>query len=644
MRTVVKPLGLLGLTCLALFLGLRIGHSGWKPPLPGIPDAGLLVSRVLQGSNLIGTILGVRILGLTISATFFNSSNDGIISRYTRERLLHACRLSALWALVNVTIALSTLATVLGLPIRELFGKNLIATYMWALPPSRAYLISGIIAIGLALLGILAVSLNTTFAMVLLAMVAIATPLLNSHQASFGDHSLALTSSVIHGLAIATWLGTLWAIIPFFRDHELQVVHRYSAFALVTVGAVLMSGVGASYARLKNVADLWASDYGHLVIIKVLIFSVLLALAWQARKRLDTKRTLWSVVRIEIVLMACALGFGLALKVTPPSRNTGNFNSAAEEILGFSFPEPPTIKSLLLGWQPDWFVLIFCVIAVFLYLRGAIRVSANQVPWAIGRTISFVFGIMCVIWSTSGGISRYAMISFSAHMISHMVLSMLAPVLITLGAPVTLALRALPASHDKSLRNARAWILSLLHSKFVRFTTNPIFVLLIFTVGLYGLYFTSIFATLMASHTGHVFMSVHFLISGLLFAYLVIGVDPAPRKIPYWSRLLLVLVALSIHAFFGLAIMQSQEPLGNAWYSTVTPPWLIDSLHDTQVAGGFAWAFGEIPMLVLLVVISIQWSRSDERLARQKDRAADRDGNQELDEYNQRLLDLHNRQ
>ena len=135
-------------------------------------------------------------------------------------------------------------------------------------------------------------------------------------------------------------------------------------------------------------------------------------------------------------------------------------------------------------------------------------------------------------------------------------------------------------------------------------------------------------------------MSIHFLAAGMLFSYTVIGVDPAPRRIPHWARLILILVALSLHAFFALAIMQSASPIGDAWYSTVTPPWLIDPLHDTYVGGGFAWAFGEVPTLFLVVIVAIQWSRSDTRLARQQDRAADRDGDLALRAYNDRLKEM----
>ena len=139
-------------------------------------------------------------------------------------------------------------------------------------------------------------------------------------------------------------------------------------------------------------------------------------------------------------------------------------------------------------------------------------------------------------------------------MIQHMVLSMIAPIFIVLSTPITLALRALPAQKSKDHRSTREWLLAALHSRYSKLITHPLMVLGIFTFGLYALYFTPLFATLMASHTGHVFMEIHFFISGLLFSYVVIGADPGPRVVPYWSRLMIVLVGLSLHAFFAIAM------------------------------------------------------------------------------------------
>ena len=144
-----------------------------------------------------------------------------------------------------------------------------------------------------------------------------------------------------------------------------------------------------------------------------------------------------------------------------------------------------------------------------------------------------------VVWATCGGVAWYAPVSFTLHMVSHMALAMLAPVLLVLGGPITLALRVIPPATGGA-RGPREWIIWALHSPATRFVTNPVLVLLLYTVGLYGLYYTDLYATLMSSHLGHFAMQVHFLAVGYLFYWVVIGVDPGPRRLGYPARLVLL--------------------------------------------------------------------------------------------------------
>jgi putative copper resistance protein D len=182
-----------------------------------------------------------------------------------------------------------------------------------------------------------------------------------------------------------------------------------------------------------------------------------------------------------------------------------------------------------------------------------------------------------------------------------------------------------------------------LHTPLTRLLTNPIFVLVIYVLGLYGLYFTGLFGWLMGSHVGHLAMEVHFLASGYLFAWIIIGIDPRPRPLPYWARFALLLVALALHALFAVVIMMGNTPLGIDWFGMVRPPWVPDPLDDTRFGGGVAWGLGEIPTLILLVALVIQWSRADDREARRIDRQADRDDDAEMRAYNDYLAGLNSR-
>jgi putative copper resistance protein D len=225
----------------------------------------------------------------------------------------------------------------------------------------------------------------------------------------------------------------------------------------------------------------------------------------------------------------------------------------------------------------------------------------------------------------------------------HMMLSMLAPALLVLGGPVTLALRALPAARADSPPGPREWLLAAVHSPVARVLTHPIVALVLFIGSFYALYFSGLFDAALTRHWAHLAMNAHFLLVGYIFYWPLIGVDPAPRRLPPLGRLGMVFASLPFHAFFGIVLMLSASVIGAQFYSALALPWVPDLLAEQRLGGGLAWAAGEIPLLVVLVALLAQWARDDERAARRADRRADSDGDAELAAYNAMLREMANR-
>ncbi|MGW2259736.1 cytochrome c oxidase assembly protein [Streptomyces sp. NPDC001780] len=305
---------------------------------------------------------------------------------------------------------------------------------------------------------------------------------------------------------------------------------------------------------------------------------------------------------------------------------------------GTTMDLPPFTLARALGYSPDLFFLIGCLLALGLYGWGVLRLRRRGDSWPAGRTVAFVLGVLTVALVMCTGLNDYGMVMFSVHMVQHMVISMVSPILLLLGAPVTLALRALPVAGGGHT-GPRELLLALLHSRYVRVVTHPAFTIPLFIASLYGLYFTPLFDFLMGSRPGHIAMMVHFLAVGLVFFWPIMGVDPGPHRPGYVMRMLELFAGMPFHAFFGIALMMASEPMVDA-YRTPPASLGIDALADQNAAGGIAWAFSEIPSVLVLVALVYQWYRSEQRQARRSDRAADRDGDKELAAYNAYLASL----
>ena len=89
-------------------------------------------------------------------------------------------------------------------------------------------------------------------------------------------------------------------------------------------------------------------------------------------------------------------------------------------------------------WSADPFFLVACLVALALYGWGVVRLVRRGDKWPVGRTVAFVVGVLLVMLVTCTGLNDYGMVMFSVHMVQHMVISMLSPILLLLGAPVTL--------------------------------------------------------------------------------------------------------------------------------------------------------------------------------------------------------------
>ncbi|RJT87115.1 cytochrome c oxidase assembly protein [Cryobacterium melibiosiphilum] len=355
-------------------------------------------------------------------------------------------------------------------------------------------------------------------------------------------------------------------------------------------------------------------------------------------------RYFWWLVVTELGFMGLASGVAAALArtATPVAQvvTTEQLTSTPAQVLtGQVLPPELTFSRYFTEWNFDIAWALFCAFGIFFYLAGIWRLRRRGDTWPLHRTILWVAGLLALFYITNGGVNVYEKYLFSTHMLAHMMLTMLVPLLLVPGAPVTLAARAIAKRQDGS-RGAREWILLAVHSRFAGIIANPLVAAGLFAGSLYVFYYSPIFSWATTDHLGHMWMIVHFLITGYLFVQSLIGIDPVPFRLSYPFRLLLLIGTMVFHAFFGLTLMMGTGLLLADWYGAMGRTWGLSAIGDQQFGGGIAWGVGELPTIALAIVVAIQWSRNDEKVTKRLDRNADRTEDAELNAYNERFAKL----
>ena len=463
------------------------------------------------------------------------------------------------------------------------------------------------------------------------------------HASADTSHSLAVNSMLMHLLGISVWLGGLVLLFAFRSESGerfLELLKRYSTLALISYVAIALSGVTAALLRIPSWQGL-LSEYGLLVLAKVALFVVLGAIGFLHRRWITSSApaaSFWRLAAVELLIMATTFGVATALgRTAPPTIDTPLAPPTPAQILsGDPLPPELTPLSYLTVWDFDILWITVCGFAAYFYLRGVARLRARGDAWPWLRTASWLLGILTLGYVTNGALNAYQEYLFSVHMIGHMVLSMFIPILLVLGAPVTLLSRAVQARKDGS-RGMREWVLWAVHSPYATLISHPIVAALNFALSLVLFYYTPLFRWATEQHLGHQWMLVHFLITGYLFAQALIGVDPLPHRTSYPLKLMLLIGTMGFHAFFGLSLMNEQTLLLADWFGSMGRTWGEDPLTDQSTGGAIAWGIGEIPTLLMVLAVVTQWSKSDEREQRRSDRASDRSGNEDLAAYNQML-------
>lgn len=659
----------LGLAAALLFSGAAAAREVSDPG--ALIRWGLPISKALHNVSL-ATVIGGLIFAVGILPRNANGSRSKDTSTpehpaFSRA-LAVAAAAGAAWTLSAIAVLVLTYSDVAG---QSLSGDaeftRALVYFMTDIETGRAWLAVTIVAavVTTALFGVRSLTgLAITLVLSLVGMVPIA---LIGHSSSSSDHEGAINSLALHLVGVSAWVGgiIMLAVLSGIltggntsasagakSDITEPTLRRFSALAGFAFVLVFSSGVINASIRITSWHDLFGSAYGQMVLAKAVATLMLGAIGLMHRQwvipqlhrkgaALSSRRVLWQLVIAELLIMGATSGIAVALgRSAPPQPTTFAPDASPAFILsGYELPPELTPERWLTEWRLDWLWIAIAVFGLVSYVLGVAKVRRRGDKWSWFRTVNWVIGLLVLTYITSGPPSVYGRVLFSAHMVDHMALTMVAPIFLVLGAPVTLALRALPARGDGS-RGIREWLLLFVHSKLSQLVTHPLFAAANFAGSIVLFYYSDAFGYAMRDHVGHELMNLHFALTGYIFVLSMIGTDPLPRRAPYPMRLLLLLATMGFHAFFGVAIMGGTGLLAADYFGNLGRAWGPSALLDQQMGGAVAWGIGEVPTLLVAIGVAVMWSRSDARESKRTDRAADRNNDADLTAYNDMFAKL----
>ncbi|MEV6065215.1 cytochrome c oxidase assembly protein [Nocardia sp. NPDC052001] len=647
----VSVLAAMGGAVAAVVAALVVGLSSAQAlSLLGIPDPGPLTTYGLPALRAVADLAAALTVGSLLFAAFFVPPQaDGLLDVGGYRALRRAGNAALVWAGASALLVPLTLSDTTGQPFLDSLRPESVWRAANQVDVAGSWRSTVFFVLALAVGCRLALRWGWTPVLLLLSVISLLPVALTGHSSAGGAHDIATNSLILHLLSACFWVGGLFAVLAYaLRDGKYTALatRRFSKITTISYVVIAISGVINAWIRVPW-ADLFTTTYGRLVLAKTTALIVLGIIGYLQRQRAipalekdpSDRGALIRFAGVESLIFAATIGLAVGLGRTPPPE-LRSVPTPAEVEIGYNLAGPPNLARLAFDWRFDLIFGTLAIVLAVLYLRGVARLKKRGDAWPVGRTISWIAACAVLLIATSSGVGRYAPAMFSVHMAQHMMLSMLAPILFALGGPVLLALRALPPAGRDAPPGPREWILAAVHNPVSRFMTQPVVAAVFFVAGFYVLYLGGLFDQFVGSHGAHLLMNVHFLLSGYLFYWVVIGIDPKPRQVEPLTKLGMVFGSLPFHAFFGIALMSMNTVLGGWFYRALGLGWNNNLLDDQHTGGSLAWASGEIPLVVVMLALLIQWSRSDKKLATRLDRAADRDDDAELASYNAMYAEL----
>ena len=610
-----------------------LGSSSYDRLSRGYP--GMLTSMLSALLRLTADITGGLTTGGLAGAAFLTPRRSRtLIDNYRDLRLIRPA--ATVWLIAAVLLIPIDAADAGGQPLTKLLTPGAIGYLVQASYLPGAWIVAAGIAVTILAAAYLVRGWVSTLLLTGIGIIGLLAPVLVTQVLVGPNHDFGGDAAMFATPALGIWIGATAALTRRWRASRpgTTTIRRHWILAVIawitwTAGSIIIAAV-----ELAGTPP-WAAPTGILFAIQLLLVAaiagpVLLRRTWFATR-------IAPAVLLAVLLIAAGIGVVMA-RIPPPVYFLPT--DGQQLFLGYQVNTPLTPITLWTAGRVNILFLVIAVAGIAAYAAAVIRLRRRGDRWSNGRTSAWMLGWVSVIITTSSGVGPYSSASFAVHMGLHMSLNMLGPLLLVLGGPITLFLRATTAHRRDEFAGPHEWLVALTHSKLLRVTYNPMYALAVFVGSYYAIYLTPFFDWAMRYHWAHQGMTLHYLAIGYVFYALIIGVDAPPRPLPHIGKLGLVLAAMPFHAFFGVVVMTSDTLLAGTYFQYLDIPWIGSLAHDQYVAGGVAWAAGELPLIVVVIALVTQWAKQDTRQAKRIDRHADRGLDDDYEQYNAMLNKL----
>jgi putative copper resistance protein D len=267
---------------------------------------------------------------------------------------------------------------------------------------------------------------------------------------------------------------------------------------------------------------------------------------------------------------------------------------------------PIHLHQLLASWQLDnvfgALAFVVQVAAAAWYVAAVMRLRRRGRSWSGWRTTAFLAGVVTLDIAVVSGLASYDDQVFVVHVVQHLLLMMVAPPLLALGAPITLAIQA-------AKRPLQGRIVRLLHNRGLRFLTLPLVAAVLYYGAMYVIFLTSFYPFSLRHPVVHDLSHVVMFTFGCLFWWPMIAVDQLPHRPSFQVRIIAMFVGMPLEVFLGVVVLNFSNPIAPE-----------HTLSDTRAGGAVFWGASMLITFGAALVMLAQWMREEERKAARHDR------------------------